>query len=107
MPIDPQLFDRDELQKGQVHTHNQVYGPAGGTWKSHTDLQSSRGGRTTSRINVSDKGSRKSRIREVIFAIVDNGVGLDLNHDLGDNDEGKYWSEAQRDNRGASRMSPF
>jgi len=108
MPIDPQPFDWGELQKGQVHTHNQVYGPAGGTRKSHTDLQStSRGGRTASRRDVSGKGSSKLRIREAIFATADNGVEFDLNHDLDDNDEGNHCSGTQPDNRGASRTSHF
>jgi len=105
MPLDPQPFDYGELQKGQAH--NQVYGHAGGTGKSHTDPQSTRSGRTASRRDMSSKCSRKLWIREAIFATADNSVEFDLNHDLDDNDEGKYWSEAQRDSRGASRMYPF
>ena len=105
MPVDPQPFDYGELQKGQAH--NQVYSRAGRTGKSRTDLQSTRGGRTASRRDVSGKGSRKLYIPEVAFAIADNGIEVDLNGDLDDDGEGKYWSGAQRDNRGASRMSPF
>ena len=105
MPIDPQPFDYGELQKGQ--TRNQVYGLADGTGKSHPDLQNTRGGRTASRRDVSGKGSRKLLIRNAVFAIADNGVEFDLNRDLDNNNEGKYWSEGPRDNRGASRMSPF
>ena len=104
MPIDPQPFDYGELRKGQAP--NQVYGREGGTGKSHTDLQSTRGGRTASRRDVSGKGSRKLLIREVVFVVADNGVEFDLNRDLGNN-EGKYWSETQRNNHKASSMSPF
>ena len=105
MPVDPQPFDYGELQRSQAR--NQVYGPPGGTGKSHTDLQNTRGGRTASKRDVSGKGSRRLLICEVVFAIVDNGVEFDLNRDLDDNDEGKYWSGPQRDNRGASCMSRF
>ena len=56
MPVDPQPFDYGELQNGQAH--NQVYNRAGGTRKSRTDLQSTRG-RTASRRDVSGKCSRK------------------------------------------------
>ena len=105
MPVDPQPFDYGELQKGQ--THNQVYSRAGGTRKSHTDLQSARGGGAASRKDVSGKGSRKLSVRKLVFTVADNGIESNLNRDSDGNDEGRYWSGARRDNRGASRMSPF
>ena len=68
MPVDPQPFDYGELQKGQAH--NQVYNRAAGTGKSRTDLQSTRGGRTASRRDVSGKGSRKLYISEVALLLL-------------------------------------
>ena len=53
---------------------------------------------------MTDKDSRESPVRELAFPIAETVIGLDLNRDLNDNDEGKYWSGSRRDNRGASRM---
>ena len=43
----------------------------------------------------------------LLFVVAEIAVGLDLNRGLDDNDEGKYWSGARGDSRGASRMSPL
>lgn len=83
MPVDPHPFNFDELLKGQV---GQVYGQTGGAGKSHISLKNTLGDRNRSRKDVSGKASR-----------------LDLNHGSDGNDEGKYWSDGQRGNRGASR----
>ncbi|KAF9644873.1 kinase-like protein [Thelephora ganbajun] len=83
MPNDPHQFDLDELQKSQA---NQAYGHTGGAGKSHVSLKNTLGDRNRSKKDVSGKGFR-----------------LDLNRDLDDNGEGKYWSEGRRDNRGGSR----
>lgn len=80
MPVDPQPFDYGELQRGQGR--NQVYGRAGETGRSHTDLQSTRGGRAASRRDVSGKGSRELSIHKAVFAIADNGVEFDPDRDL-------------------------
>ena len=56
---------------------------------------------------MTGNGSRESPVRELAFPIAKTVIGLDLNRDLGENDEGKYWSASQRNNHGASRMSLF
>ena len=56
---------------------------------------------------MTGKGSRESPVREPAFLIAETFVGLDLSQGFDDNDEGRYWSGSRRDNRGASRMSPF
>ena len=58
-----------------------------------------------SRRDLIGRGSRESTVRELVFAIADTDVELDLNHDLGGNGEGKGLSGARQDNR-ASRMLP-
>ena len=101
-PVGPQPFDTSGVQTGQAR--NQVYSYSGGAGKSRTSLRDTLGGRNPSRRDVSDKGSRESPTRELVLVAAESVVGFDLNQD---DDEGKYWSGTRRDNRGASRMSPF
>ncbi|KAF9642667.1 kinase-like protein [Thelephora ganbajun] len=97
MPTDPHPFDFTELQKSQV------YGHTGGAGKSHVSLKNTLGDRNRSKKDVSGKGSRELSVRELVFTVAETGLGLDLNRDLDDNGEGKYWSEGRRDNHGGSR----
>lgn len=102
--VDLQPVGAGEVQKGQGC--NQVYGHTGGAGKSRTNLRDNLGSRNASRKDVSSKGSRP--VCEIPLAVAETVVGLDLSRDLDeDDDEGKYWSKARRDNRGASRMSFF
>ena len=56
------------------------------------------------RRDLSLKGSRELTVRELFLAIGDTGVQLDFDRDLGDNDEGKYWSGTRQNSSGASRV---
>ena len=103
--IEFQQFDTSKPQDGQAH--NQVYGHTGGAGTSHSNLRDTLGGRNASKRDMTSKGSHELPVREPVFPIAETFVGLDLSQGLDDNDEGRYWSGLRRDNRGASRMSPF
>ena len=49
-------------------------------------------------------GSRRLTVHELFFAIADTSVRLDFIRDLGDNDEGKYWSGTRPSSSRASRV---
>ena len=102
---DPGALDPNELQQSRV---DQFYGHGSGVGRSRSDLQNAFPDRNRSRRNVGGQGSRELVIREPDFAATETCAGHDLTRaDFDDNDEGKYWSEGRRHNRGASRMSVF
>lgn len=105
MPIDPESFDLDKLQKDR--NNNQVYGHEVRAGKSHPDLESTPDSRNASKKDVNGKGSREMSIYELIFAVTDTGIGLNLDHGLEGNDEGRRQSESRRDNYRASRVLPL
>ena len=105
LPIDPEPFDLDKLQKDR--SNNQVYGHEVGAGKSHPDLQSTPGSRNASKKDVNGKGSREVSIYELNFAVTDAGIGLNLDHGLEGNDEGRRQSESRRDNYRAPRALPL
>ena len=90
--------DLSERQTDQAD--NQVYGYSGGAVKSRASLR----GKNPSRRNVIGKDSRESSDRGLALAVVDTGVGLDLDHDVENDDEGKHRSRVRRDDRRLSRM---
>ena len=105
MPIDPESFDLDKLQKDR--NNNQVYGHEVRAGKSHPDLESTPDSRNASKKDVNGEGSREMSIYELIFAVADTGVGLDLDHGLEGKDGGRRQSESRQDNYRASRVLPF
>ena len=105
MPIDPESFNLNKLQKDQ--NNNQVYGHKVRARKSHPDLQSTPGNGNASKKDVNGKGSREMSIYELNFAITDTDIGLNLDHGLEGNDEGRRQSESQRDNYRASHVLPL
>jgi len=90
IPIDPQLFGPDELQRRQVR--DQVFDwYTGGVGGSRTDLQNTHAGRNALRRGVGSRmSSRKLTACEITCIGAEVAVEVNLNHDLGDN-EGEYW----------------
>lgn len=101
-PPDPTQLDFSKPQK--VQAYNRVHGHFGGAGESRTSLHNTLGGGNTSKRDVSGNDSRELSAHEFTFAVAETGLGLDLSHDSRDKDEGKYWSGAQQNHRGASRM---
>ena len=102
---DPEAYDLNELQQSRV---DQFYDHGSGAGQSRPDLQRTPSSRNRSRRHVGGQGFRESFISELSFAAADTCVGHDLTiPDLDDNDEGRYWAEGRRHNRGASRMFFF
>ena len=98
----PDVYDPNELQQGRV---DPFYGQTSGAGKSRTDLQRTLSSRNNSRRNVGGQGSRELSIRELIFTAAKTCGGHYLTRISADEDEeGRYWSEGRRENRGASRM---
>ena len=72
---------------------------------SGTDPRNTFGGGITSRRYVSAEESREPPFCELAFVIAETVVGLDLDHDLEDSDEGNDWSVPRQNDGGASRSS--
>jgi hypothetical protein len=104
LPEDPHQHENDRQCKGQP---GQVYGHTGGVGKSRTELQNNPGDRNRSRRDVSGQDSRELFICELVLDVTETNAGLDLNRDLKEDGEGKYWYNRQRGGRGASRVSLF
>ena len=100
--VDPGTSDPDELLQSRV---DQFYGHGSEAGRSRSDLQNTFPNRNRSKRGVSGQGSRELSVRELVFAAAKPCVGHDLTrtHE-DDDDEGRYWSEGRRENRGASRM---
>ena len=100
MPTDHGQFNPSEPQTSPAR--NKVYDHAGGAGESCTDLQNTLGGRKASKRDARGKGSRELSAHQPTPPVADTGVGIDLNHDLEEN-EGEYWRGGRQKSHGTSR----
>ena len=95
-------YNPNELQQSRV---DQFDGLGSGTRESPSDLQKALSSRNRSRTNVGGQGSRESFVHGLVFTAPKTYLGNDpIRTDFDDNDQGRYWSERRRHNRGASRV---
>jgi len=100
MPTDHGQFNPSEPQTSLAR--NKVYDHAGGAGESRTDLQNILGGRKASKRDARGKGSRELSAHQPAPPVADTGVGIDLSHDLEENNEGEYWRGGRQKSHGAS-----